>query len=64
MDTRCVDEVIQAMPKVKVQRNNIINIFRDSSISNLADTISSLEKQVAQMTSEKDDLLVKVQNLS
>ena len=34
---------------------------RDSSISNLADTISSLEKQVAQMTSEKDDLLVKIE---
>ena len=36
-------------------------IPRDSSISNLADTISSLEKQVAQMTSEKDDLLVKIE---
>ncbi len=35
--------------------------IRDSSISNLADSVSSLEKQVAQMTAEKDDLLVKIE---
>ena len=35
---------------------------KDSSISRMADAIASLEKQVAQMTSEKDDLLVKVPN--
>ena len=40
-----------------------VDFCRDSSISNLADTISSLEKQAAQMTAEKDDLLVKVQQL-
>ena len=43
-------------------RFKLVKYFpRDSSISNLADTISSLEKQVAQMTSEKDDLLVKIE---
>ena len=35
--------------------------FRDSSISQLADSVSSLEKQVAQMALEKDDLLVKIE---